>query len=291
MIFERFSEIKPILKGFSEDKKYCVTAYDGAKYLLRITPAERFETRKKLFEMLERLAALGVPMCQPVEFGVCEDGVYALHSWIYGEDLNKVLPELSEAEQYKTGVKAGEILRVIHSVPAPENQEDWAEQYKRKVDNKIKEYKENEENKIDGGDYFIKYIEQNRNLLENRPQCFIHGDYHVHNMMLENGELRIIDFDRLGYNDPWEEFFKIKFSAQISPQFATGQIHGYFDGEPPPEFFKLLAFYISARFLTANSWALLHGEDEVEFVRRLCADTLKWHDSMDSPVPSWYLKL
>jgi serine/threonine-protein kinase len=52
------------------------------------------------------------------------------------------------------------------------------------------------------------------------------------------GELRIIDFNRSDDGDPWEEFNRIVWSAAVCPHFATGQIHGYFDGNPPDEFFN-----------------------------------------------------
>ena len=81
--FDRnFTQITSINKGWSEDKKYCVTKLDGTKYLLRITPISRYEVRKSLFAMLERVAALNIPMCKPIEFGTCNDGVYSLQSWI-----------------------------------------------------------------------------------------------------------------------------------------------------------------------------------------------------------------
>jgi len=131
-------DMEPINKGFSGDKKYCVTTSDGTKYLLRIMPIEKDETWKNLFAMLERIATLGVPMCKPVELGVCGDGVYVLLSWIDGEDLEAVLPELSAAEQYMLGVKAGKLLRIIHSIPAPENEEEWAVKYNRRIDEKLK---------------------------------------------------------------------------------------------------------------------------------------------------------
>jgi|GEM_PF-5706891 len=35
---DRFINAEPITKGWSEDKKYCVTDIDGKKYLLRILP-------------------------------------------------------------------------------------------------------------------------------------------------------------------------------------------------------------------------------------------------------------
>ena len=36
-----FISKEPINKGWSCDKKYCVTTEDGKKYLLRVTPFEK----------------------------------------------------------------------------------------------------------------------------------------------------------------------------------------------------------------------------------------------------------
>jgi len=63
--FEALTKVEPITKGWSEDKKYFITTEEGTKYLLRITPISRYETRKSLFAMLERVAALDIPMCVP----------------------------------------------------------------------------------------------------------------------------------------------------------------------------------------------------------------------------------
>jgi serine/threonine-protein kinase len=279
----------PISKGWSEDKKYCVTTADGTKLLLRITPISRYETRKALFEMLQQVAATGIPMCQPVEFGTCSDGVYALHSWIDGEDLEEALPLFSETEQYVLGLQSGEILRKIHTIPAPAEQEVWAVRFNRKTDNKIQKYRECGL-RFEGDDKVIDYIEANRHLLESRPQCFQHGDYHVGNMMLENGGLKIIDFDRYDFGDPWEEFNRIVWSASASPYFATGQLRGYFGGEPPMEFFRLLAFYISSNTLSSIYWAIPFGQGEIDTMMKQSQDVQKWYDNMRNHVPTWYLK-
>jgi serine/threonine-protein kinase len=208
--------------------------------------------------------------------------------------LEAVLPDLSDKEQYVLGLKAGEILQIIHSIPAPKNEENWEAKCNRSLNNNIKKYHENEVNRFEGSEHLIKYIEQNRDecivLLKKRPQCFRHGDYSVPNMMYENSELRIIDFDRYSFGDPWSEFFKTIFSARISPHFTTGQLRGYFNGEPPPEFFMLMAFYTSYSCLGAISWAIPHGQEEVDFVVKLLANILKWHDNMNNPIPTWYLK-
>lgn len=70
MGIRNFTHYDPIAKGWSDDKKYCVSTADGTKYLLRISPASRYETRKALFAMLERVTTLDIPMCSPVEFGL-----------------------------------------------------------------------------------------------------------------------------------------------------------------------------------------------------------------------------
>lgn len=288
-LYNTFSKIEPVNKGWSEDKKYCVTKADGKKYLLRISPAERYEKRKALFEMLVSVAELGIPMCTPIEFGACEDGVYMLLSWIDGEDAETALPLLTETEQYVLGLKSGEILRKIHTIPAPETQEDWAMRFNRKTNNKIQKYHECGLY-FKGDDKIIEYIEKNRHLLENRPQSFQHGDYHIGNMMLEKDELQIIDFDRYDFGDPWEEFNRIVWCAAVSPYFATGQLRGYFGGEPPLEFFKLLAFYIASNTLSSIYWAIPFGQSEIDTMLKQSQDVLAWFDSMQNPMPMWYLK-
>ena len=294
-LLESFAKVEPIEKGWSEDKKYCVTNSDGVKYLLRITQIERYEIRKALFEMLKQVAMLGIPMCLPVEFGTCAEGVYSLQSWIDGEDLETILPFLPEAEQYVLGFKSGKIIRKMHSIPAPDSQEEWAARFNRKTDLKIQKYHECGL-RFDGDNYVIDYIEQNRGLLENRPQCFQHGDYHVGNMMIENDvkplekALKIIDFDRYDFGDPWEEFNRIVWSEAASPHFATGQLRGYFDGEPPLEFFKLLAFYISSNTLSSVYWAIPFGTSDIDTMMNQTQDVLRWYDNMRNPVPAWYLK-
>jgi len=288
-LFGTFKKIEPIVKGWSEDKKYCVTTEDGIKYLLRITPLSRYEERKSLFTMLEKVAALDIPMCVPIEFGTCDDGVYIMQNWITGEDIEAVLPLLSESEQYLLGAKSGEILRKIHSITAPETQEEWETRFNRKTDYKIKKYRECGL-RFAGDEHMLAYIEQNRHLLKERPQCFQHGDYHIGNMMLENGELKIIDFDRYDFGDPWEEFNRIVWSAKASPYFATGQLHGYFDYEPPLAFFKLLVFYIACNTLSSIYWAIPFGQSDVDTMMEQARDVLTWFDNMKNPVPTWYKK-
>jgi len=82
------------------------------------------------------------------------------------------------------------------------------------------------------------------------------------------------------------EFNRIVWSATTSAPFANGQLHGYFDGEPPMDFFKLLAFYIASNTLSSVYWAIPFGQDEIDTMAKQSQDVLEWYDNMKNPVPS-----
>lgn len=281
---------EPIAKGWSVDKKYCATSEDGTKYLLRIAPQEKCASRAEMFRMQRKLEAFDIPMCKPVEFGLCEEGVYIIQTWIDGEDAKPLLPKCSQTEQYEYGADAGRILQKIHSIPAPETQEDWESRYRRKIEDKIQKYKACSV-QYENGQRLIDYIRENSHLLKGRPQVFQHGDYHIGNMMIDRErKLQIIDFDRCDFGDPWEEFKSIVWCAQKSPRFASGMVDEYFDGHVPTDFWKLLALYIAGSTLASVHWAIPFGQKEVDTMLNLAKDVLLWYDQMHNPVPTWYAK-
>lgn len=283
-----FSSKQPILKGWSGDKKYCVSTAAGDQYLLRVSPAEQYERKKAEFAMMQRVWSLGVPMCRPIAFDRCEEGVYSLQGWIDGEDAEDLIPLLPQTEQYRYGLRAGQLLQKIHSIPAPEGREDWAAFFNRKADAKIKAYQSCPV-QFDGASEMIAYLEQNRGLLKDRPQCYQHGDYHIGNMILDrSGALMIIDFNRFDFGDPWEEFNRIVWCAQKAPPFASGMVDGYFEGDVPLLFWRLLALYIASNTLSSLPWAIPYGQGQIEVFLNQAKEVLEWYDYMRSPVPSWY---
>ena len=241
----------PITKGWSSDRKYCVTDERGNRYLLRISDSAEHDKKLSEFDFMKQVASLGVPLFRPIEFGTCEDGGYSIQSWVDGEDAEEVMLRYSEDEQYAYGIDAGRILKLIHSIPAPDDTEDWEMRFNRKIDRKVKTYGECPL-KYENGQLFIDFINENRHLLKNRPQVYQHGDYHIGNMMIDrDGKLQIIDFNRSDCGDPREEFNRIVWCAQTAPRFAAGMVDGYFNGNVPMGFWQLLALYISSNTLAS----------------------------------------
>lgn len=291
MIFETIHCREAIDKGWSGDRKYCVTDAAGKRYLLRISEAAQYDRRKAQFARMELAAAKNIPMCLPVEFGTCDEGVYSLHSWIDGVDAESEITAFPEKVQYRYGMDAGRILKKLHRIPAPPHAEPWETRFNKKIDRKMAMY-QNCPLRYEGGDAFLRYIDQNRCLLRERPQSYQHGDYHIGNMMIDrSGKLVIIDFEKDDWGDPWEEFNRIVWCVQASPAFASGLVDGYFDGSVPVEFWRLLALYICANTVSSLPWAIPFGEQEIAVMTAQAAQVLEWYDRMERVVPSWYRKL
>ena len=277
-----------IHKGWSGDKKYRITDENGIAYLLRVSPKEQDEKKRRQFHRMEQAARLGIPMCLPVEFGTDDAGVYSIQSWVSGVDAEAYIPTLPKERQYAYGLDAGRILVRLHSLPAPEGAEDWEVRFNKKIDRKIAMY-EACPLKYEGGEAFLRHIEKSRHLLAGRPQSYQHGDYHIGNMMVdEAGVLTVIDFDRDDHGDPWEEFNRIVWCAQAAPAFAAGMVDGYFGGEVPMDFWNLLALYICSNTLSSLPWAIPFGDGEINTMRKQAKDILDWYDNMNTVVPGWY---
>lgn len=125
MIYDLIIHRQPIDNGWSGDQKYCAVTADGEKYLLRISPIDRLERKRREYEKMSEVAQLGIPMCLPVEFGTCDEGAYSIQSWIDGEDAEEAIMEMDADAQYQYGLDAGRILAKIHTIPALENAPDW----------------------------------------------------------------------------------------------------------------------------------------------------------------------
>jgi len=276
-----------INKGWSNDEKYHVKT-NGKDYLLRISPIELLPAVKRLADITSKLENLGVPISKPVKITEKDKSVQVLYSWIQGVDMIDVISAYSKKDQYKYGIDAGVYLKSIHMIEAPDSIEPWDLRFNRKIDRNINNYRLSKLD-IPETKLFIDYLNANRSLLKNRPQCFQHGDYHIGNFMIDdNQKLVIIDFDRYDFGDPWEEFNRIVWSAGNSTEFASGIIDGYFDYDVPEEFWRLLLLYIASNAMSSLTWALKLNEKELEVMINQMHDILNWYENFTRIIPKWY---
>jgi len=293
--FDIFKTIEPVKKGMSHDQKFRIETFDGRRMLLRMTDIKEFDRKKSEYEMMARVHALGVVTPTSYAFGLCDGGktVYSLSGWLDGEDVESALSHMSEAEQYGVGKKAGEVLRKIHTLPAPDDAEPWGERLRKKIQDRIDLY--HKHNLIcENGEKIIKYLRDRQDLLENRPQTFWHGDFSAGNQMLmPDGEIGVIDFNfwHYGYGDPWWEFVGIPWGEEPKTHHFTGMINGYFDNDPPRDFFEMLAYYFASDALSALCYAFLGLEPCMpEDGPRHMENVLRWFDGMNNPIPTWYIQ-
>lgn len=252
-MFSEFCDVKPICKGMSGDKKYYITTAENQRLLLRISDPQDFQQKQTEYRLLRQFAELKIPMPQPVDFGVFGEDrkVYTLLTWIDGEEAETKVPTFTKDKQYQIGREAGRILRSIHSITANTTNQPWKKRYFSVIDERLAAYlKEGE--RFSGWEIMMDYIDSNRNLTDGRPQVYLHGDYHMGNLIISpQNELSVIDwhtvdFDNIG--DPWYEFNRI---GTEYPCFAAGQIDGYFKDSVPDEFWRLLAYYLAVSAITS----------------------------------------
>ena len=285
-----WKKIEFINKGWSKDKKFCLTDKTGRKFLLRVSSIDEYDNKKMEFEKIAMVSKLGILMSMPIDFGTFDDGnkVYSLLSWVDGEDAEALLPKLSEEHQYKLGVKAGRILQKMHTIADKSDQKSWSERYKRKIKIVTEKY-HNCSISIPNEEKIMRFIENNLSYLDGRPKTFQHGDYHVGNLLItSHGEIGVIDFNRCSFGDPWEEYDRFVFTWNVSIPFAIGQIHGYFDNNVPDKFFRLMSLYNATLIISSIPWAIPFGDAEIGTMLANAEKMLNCYDGFEKYIPVWY---
>lgn len=276
-----------IQKGYSEEMKYKVKA--DKNYFLKISPL--FFTKKKDLEV-KYISALEKEIKFPklVEIKFETNSILSLYEWIDGVDIRDYASKLTGEELYQYGMQAGAFLKKIHSISIEEASVNWQKYYIQKSMKKIHSFRKLNENFAEI-ETFIDFIQSHQSLLKDRPISLCHGDYHVGNMMieLETKKLVIIDFGSLEIGDPIEEFNRMIWNAQLSEEFATGLINGYFNGKNiPDDFWKLMAYYMACDVVGSIPWAINFGDNQLEMMLKRAKLVLDWFDDFKRVIPKFY---
>lgn len=288
--YKDWTFIKKIDEGWSSDIKYYIEDCNKNKLLLRLSDISMLEVKKKEFEIIRKYNSLPFEMSKALSFGTCNNNqnIYMLLSWVNGESLGTALPKLSEKEQYKLGLEAGNILKEIHSIPITKSDIPLENRQERKI-KKLINY-ENSSVRIDNDADALKFIKKNINKLNSLPPVYAHGDFHVGNLILTpTNNIGVIDFNRWKCVDAYEEFYKVQFfDVEVSIPFSIGQIDGYFNNNPPLKFWDILSVYVAHSSLTAINWAEKFGEDEINGMKLRCINAFKDFNNFKDNVPNWY---
>jgi len=288
---ETFARIELINKGGSSDTKYCIETFDRQRLLLRISNVKEYENIKTRHSMLERLSKLDISISRPIEFGLCENNknIYQLLTWVDGEDLESGLPTMLKENQYSSGLKTGRLLRTIHSIPSPGDASEWDMYFGRILQDELEMYYSNTELHCEIGEIITTYFHENPNGLGVRRSTFMHGDYHLANIILMPcGEIGAIDFAS-GYGDPYWDIFKVAWRPYMYPLFFSGLIWGYFNDDPSIEFWKAYNHYFAYGALVASRAPKWAGFNTLEEGRDVAQNILAWSDNFNTTTPSWYL--
>ncbi|HEM6183782.1 TPA: phosphotransferase [Streptococcus suis] len=280
---------QPLTKGWSTDQKYKVQLEDGRFGLLRIAERPAYEAKRLEFQLVENLFGLSLPVAEPLRFWADDLSVYTLYEWVEGQDMNEVASNLSDSVLYDLGCQSGQFLRTLHALPIDQSQRDWNSFYQAKIDNKLAAYQATSHS-YPNDQAMIDFVQANRHLLEGRPIAYHHGDFHTGNFLLgADGKLKILDFDRYDIGDPWEEFNRLIFTADLSPAFARGQVDAYFDGAIPEEFWKLMALYVTVNSLGALSWAEQVDSEQIPLMKLQAQKISEWYEYFNHHLPKWYM--
>lgn len=287
-----WKKVEPLSIGWSYDRKYFIETFSGTKMLLRLSDRNSYIKKKKEFEVLKQIKS--VSFANPIEIGFCKNNslVYSLYKWLDGDVYENTILYMNTKDQYKLGFMAGENLKKLHNLDISKfyQKQNWSEVFNKKLDRNIRFYCDCEI-RVEGIEKFIKFINKNRNLIINRPQTFLHGDYHLENMLVntKSKKISIIDFNKYSYGDPYQDFSTIIKSVLISPKYAKGQIDGYFNGEVPDDFFKISALYIANYHLASLPWTVMYGDEELAKAIKLTQRILEWYGDFQLDKPKWYI--
>ncbi len=284
--------VQKITKGWSADSKYKIITKQGTTLLLRLADIDKYDEKKKEFDIITKYSKLRIPMSMPIGFGTCNQNknVYMILTWVEGQDLEAVLPKLQEKEQYELGRLAGSILKKIHSIPV--EQEDVPAS--TKLDKKLLQLSRYEESNVRVADdeIAIEYVKENIHKIWKEKPVYQHGDFHPGNLIyMENGEIGVIDFNRWEVGDPYEEFYKLEsFARELSVPYCIGQIQAYFDDDISDDFWSILAVYVAHASLFSIKWAEKFGQKDIDSMTERCMVAFKDYDYFKRTVPVWYEK-
>ncbi|MDQ8735320.1 aminoglycoside phosphotransferase family protein [Paenibacillus sp. LHD-38] len=287
------SSINKINKGYSNDQKFIVEK-NNRLYLLKCFDLDELANKRAEYEAIQHLEFYKVNCSRGIEIDALpnEHLGYMLLTYTNGEEAADALHSYEASVQYEIGVDAGKELAKMHQWHAPDSIAPWYDRKLAKHEKYMEQYLKGEA-RLKGDEQFLSFIDHHLHLMRGRPNLFQHDDFHVGNLIVEQGKLAgVIDFNRFDWGDPIHDFLKAgMFSSEVSVPFTIGQIKGYHGNEEPDEhFWTLYSLYLAMTIVSSIVWILKVRPTELAIMQQKLYRVLEDHDSFNNVIPSWYLE-
>ncbi|RRD40345.1 hypothetical protein EII29_02380 [Leptotrichia sp. OH3620_COT-345] len=290
--YDKWEKIIYINKGLSSDKKFFLQSKTQKKYIIRISKVKELNNKINEYNAVKKIKKLNF-IQKFLGYGICENKefMYSIYSWLQGENLEEKIFKLTKRKQYELGFQAGKKLRKIHTLTITDTNYNFIKEIKEKVNISKKEYVKNKY-KIKNEKIIWNFINKNLYLLDKREKCFLHGDFHIGNIILnKDKELGFIDLNWFRYGDPYKDFVKLVYvSRMLSVNFSIGQINGYFDNKVPEIFFKVLALYTAINVHFSILWSSKLEKKELNKDLKRIQKVYNDYSGFKLIIPKWYTK-
>lgn len=285
LINENVISTEIIDKGFSVDKKILV----NEKYLIRVISLDRVERFKKVLEFQRKFYKTA--LCQkPIDLIVDENNGYYITEYIPGKNGLEVIETYTDEKQRELGIIAGKELSKIHKEFKVEDF-DVKEYLDTYLKNKIKVAIERDV-KRDLPEIFdmIEVVKNNIHHLYQLEGILSHSDYHLFNMIFDDGEYKgVIDFERFRVGILLTDFRNnTPHNSDVSPQFASGIIDGYLDEIPVENFFLMYNIHDLLLCIAAIPWIKEFNPENLDEDIRKIRLMYSQKDKLDQ-APPWYV--
>lgn len=276
--------ISKINSGASSVEKYKVYK-DGKYYLLRLFDARFMKSRYTAISNIETLYINGINVPKVYEKGVLNDKKgFVLLDWIDGVSLDEILVNRELETQYG-GLVAKELVK-MHNIKTNDKvmlYDNYIKSFRKKI-NKIVDLK------IDNFPLalFENYVSKYSELLKKIPgNSIIHGDFHPGNIIINNSKIVFIDLDVCKVSNPWEDLSSNACNMNF-PNFYSGVMLNYFDGNIPKDFWRVYYLYGSLYILDYILYVLRTNgkilEDGIEKMNTF----LDFTDDFHCEIPKWF---
>ncbi len=239
-----YTVVKQLVDGCSGDDKYLIEK-NSSYFLLRVGAKTGSDNSRKEYERLKKYVGKDINTHIPVCFGTTESSFYSIVSWVNGMPVMDIIKQDLTKNYCELGEAVGRELRKLHNASISEKQTDWNIELKNKA-TLFLDYYRKMDIEFPNSEKATEYINHNLNIVLKHEQVILHGDFHWNNVVADdNGRIGIIDFSGVNIGDPWYEFGGILWALEYSESFSNGQIDGYFNGQPPMDFWRIFKLYVA----------------------------------------------